>query len=77
MFKHLLNPEFINLLSKGVVLLLREISLKVIIFFVKKSNFQYVIFAIVSMIINGHTFILFKNILNDVKTKGKGEINMA
>ena len=45
--------------------------------FVKKSNFQLLIFAIISVAINGHTKMLFKNTLNDVKTKGKGEINAA
>ena len=29
------------------------------------------------MTTNGYTYILFKNILNDVQTKGKGEINTA
>ena len=29
------------------------------------------------MTMNGRTYKLFKNMLNDVKTKGKGEINMA
>ena len=42
--------------------------------FVKKSNFQSVIFAITSVTINGHTYILFTNIHNDVQAKGKGEI---
>ena len=45
--------------------------------FVKKSNFQTEIFGILFVTINGHTYILFKNILNDVQTKGKGEINTA
>ena len=43
----------------------------------KKSNIQSVTFAISFVTMNGHTYILFKNILNDVQTKGKGEINMA
>ena len=43
----------------------------------KKSNFQSVIFAIIFVIMNGHTYILFKNILNDVQTESKGEMTMA
>ena len=43
----------------------------------EKSNFQSVIFAIISVTINGHTYILFKNIPKDVQAKGKGEINTA
>ena len=60
--------------GEGVVLLRREICLKVIC---KKSNFQTVIFAIILVTLNGHTSKLFINILNDVPTEGKGEINMA
>ena len=41
--------------------------------FVKKSYFQTVIFAIIFMAMNGHTYKLFKNIYNYVQT----EINMA
>ena len=36
-----------------------------------------VIFAMIFVTMNGHTYILFKNILYDVQTKGKGEINIA
>ena len=43
----------------------------------KKSNFQSVIFAIISVTIKVHTYILYKNILNDVQTKGKGEMITA
>ena len=45
--------------------------------FVKKSNFQTVNFAIIFMTMNGHAYKLFKNILSDVQTEGKGEINTA
>ena len=34
-------------------------------------------FAITTVIMNGHTCQLFKNIINDVKNKGNGEINVA
>ena len=40
----------------------------------EKSNFQAVIFGIIFVTINVHTSKLFKSILNDVQTKGKGEI---
>ena len=40
----------------------------------KKSNFKTVIFLIIFMTVNGHTYKLFKNIFNDVQTD-KGEIN--
>ena len=45
----------------------------------KKVKFAICVIAEVFMIMNGHTNILIKNILNDVPTKGKGEgdINMA
>ena len=43
----------------------------------KKANVQTVIFATTFVTINGHTYLLYKNILNDVQTKGKGQINMA
>ena len=45
--------------------------------FLKKSNLQTVIFAIIFVTMHGHTSKLFKNIFYDVQTKGKGEINMA
>ena len=35
------------------------------------------IFAIIFVTMNGHTHTLYKNILNDVQIKDKGEINMA
>ena len=43
----------------------------------KKSNFQTEVFSIIFMIMNEHTYTLFKNILNDVQPEGKGEINTA
>ena len=53
-------------LLKGDVLLRCEIY-----------QFLNVIFAIIFTTMNGHTFKLFKNILNDVQTKGEWEINKA
>ena len=38
------------------------------------TNFQAVIFGIFFVTMNGHTYKLFKNILNDVQIEGKGEI---
>ena len=35
------------------------------------------IFEIIFLSINGHSYTFFKNILNHVQSKGKGEINMA
>ena len=43
----------------------------------KKTNFQTVIFALIYVTMNEHTYKLFKNIFNDVQTEGKGEINTA
>ena len=43
----------------------------------KKSIFQTVIFAIISVRLNGHTCQFFKNIFNDVQTKDNGEITTA
>ena len=43
----------------------------------KKSKFQTVIFTIIVVTMNGHTYKLFKNIFNDYLTEGKGEINMV
>ena len=45
--------------------------------FVKKSNFQTVIFAIIFVTMNGQTSKLLKKIFYDVQTEGKGEINTA
>ena len=53
------------------ILLRRGISLKVIC---EKVNFHTMIFAIIYEIMNRHTCKLIKNILDDVQTKGKGEI---
>ena len=58
-------------LSKESVLLRREISLKV---FCEKVNFLNCDFAMLFVIMNKHTCKLFNNILNDVQTKGNGEI---
>ena len=44
---------------------------------VKKSNVQTVRFALIYMTIDGHTYKLFQNIVSDVRTKGKWEINTA
>ena len=55
---------------KGVDLLRREISLKVIC---EKSNFQSVIFALTFVTMNGHIYIYYsKPLLKDVQTEGKG-----
>ena len=56
---------------KESVLLGPGISLKS---FVKKQNFQTVIFEINFVIINRHTCKLFQNILNDFQFKGNEEI---
>ena len=40
--------------------------------FVKKINFQTVIFAIIFVTMNGHTSKLFKNIFYDGQTEGYG-----
>ena len=52
------------------------ISLKVTC---EKGNFSNCVFAIIFVIINGHTrtCILFKFILNDAQTKDKGEMHTA
>ena len=50
-------------------MLRREISLKVIC---EKSNVQTVIFVIIVLTMNGHTYKLF----NDFLTEGLGEIIM-
>ena len=59
--------------TEGVVFLRREISLKVIC----ESQIFNLIFAIIFVTTNENTYILFLNILNDVQTKDKGEINKA
>ena len=68
---------YLPILSSSINLrrcpLINEISLKVIC---EKSNFQSMIFAIMFVSTNGHTYKLFKSILNDFLAKGKGEINL-
>ena len=59
---------------KGVVLLKREISLKVIC---EKVKFSKCDFAIIFATMNRRTSKLFKNIFYDVQTEGKGEVNAA
>ena len=51
-----------------------KISRKVLCERVKFSNSG---FCNISVTMNGHTYKLFKNILNDIQTKGKGEVNTA
>ena len=59
--------------DKWAVLLWSEISLKVIC---EKVKFSICDFCNNFVTFNKHTY-LFKNIRNDIQTKGKGEINMA
>ena len=58
--------------KKEFVLLKHAISLKVKY---EKVNFQTVFFAIILVIINGHTCKLFEKSIDDVQNKGNGEIN--
>ena len=56
-------------------MLRREISLKS---FVKKSNYQNVLFAIIFLTTNGHSYELFKKTyLMMFKPMANGEINMV
>ena len=64
---------FCNKLIKEDVLLRCEIFLKS---FVKKSNFQTVIVAIIFMTMNEHAYKLFKNILNYIQKKGQQGDNL-
>ena len=41
------------------------------------SNFKTVFFAIVFVVMNGHTYKSFKYIFNDIQTENNGEINKA
>ena len=43
--------------------------------FMKQSNFQTVIYAIIFVTMNENLHKLFKNVFNDFLTEDKGEIN--